>query len=101
MQANLNRSYKRWQQGEQVQIAKAVVKHFFPAGTASTGLNRRAKIQTVPLTDAIEMTLASKKSAEDHRSILLALKCNIAKEQYNFLHFEIFLIPKAQMAFEG
>lgn len=82
MQAHLGRSYKRWQQGEQVELAKSVVKHFFPTGHSSTGLNRRAKLLTVPLPEAISKTLAAKKSDEDHRSILLALKCNIAKEQY-------------------
>jgi len=81
MSNQLSRSYKRWQNGELYEKAREVMKHFFPAGQASTGLNRKSKVQMIKLDDAIEKALSFKKSEADARSILLALKCNLPKEQ--------------------
>lgn len=81
MSNQLSRSYKRWQNGELYEKAKDVMKHFFPAGHTSTGLNRKAKVQLIKLDDAIEKALSFKKSETDSRSVLLALKCNLPKEQ--------------------
>jgi len=89
MLANLGRSYKRWQNGEKCQLAQKVMKHFFPSGHTSTGLNRRAKIQTVPLYEASAKALAARRPENETRSILLALKCNLPKEQYLYCYHDI------------
>lgn len=78
----MQRSYKRWQQGEHFEKARSVMKHFFPSGQSSTGLNRRAKLETVPLITAVQKAISAKKSDDDPRSVMLAVKCNLPKEQY-------------------
>lgn len=81
MQAHIGRSYKRWQAGENYEKAKEVMKHFFPTNATSTGLNRRAKVETVPIAEAIGRAMVAKKAENEQRSIVLAFKCNLPKEQ--------------------
>jgi hypothetical protein len=81
MQTHIGRSYKRWQAGENYEKAKEVMKHFFPTNSTSTGLNRRARIETMPINDAIGRALATKKAENEQRSVVLAFKCNLPKEQ--------------------
>jgi len=82
MQANLARSYKRWQTGEQFEKVKAVLKHFFPTGSTGSGLNRRARVESMQLTEAVQKAVAASKGEADVRSVLLAVKCALPKEQY-------------------
>lgn len=84
MQSALSRSYKRWQNGESYEKAKEVMKHFFPSGKTSSGLNRRERVQHVAIGDAVTKVISAKKSEDDQRSVMLALKCHLPKEQYKY-----------------
>lgn len=75
------RSYKRWQCGEEHQKALQVLKHFFPSETMKTGLNQKQRVDMLSVAEAAIKAVSLKKSDDDPRSFVLALKCTLSKEQ--------------------